>query len=162
MGPVQRLSITYGNKDNEKTDHIFVRRLKYSTAMRLLGVLMSGSTSETTVDEKGEQVQIVKSGTNVADNRGHYNLEVIAARVTDQQGKPLYSIEDVEAWGDPVGFAGPDNIIADDMVDLYEKACQLGAQKITAYAKALTPAARTPEQIGGNSEPTGDDSSSTS
>ncbi len=126
---VTPVAVTYNLPDGtEQTDNVFARNLRYSNAMRLMGILMAGAKRKEIVDENGETQTTMDLGDASFENRAKYNLELIAQRLCDADGKKLFDVEGVDAWSDDDG----------------------GSVKIVAYAKALDVKTKTTEEVAGN------------
>ena len=113
MANVRTLDITYAGK----TDRVFARRLRHSTSIRLFGLLRAG------VDANGD----VDPNRIPAENVCNFQLNLISESITDEGGKRLYSVDDVDMWGEE-----------DD-----------GTEKINAYVAALNPT-KDKETVAGN------------
>ena len=86
MAVLREIDITYAGK----TEHAYVRRLRYSTSARLYGMIRAGFS-------EGGKVSIKDIP---AENLANYRLNLIAESVVDAEGKKLYTPEEVDAWSD--------------------------------------------------------------
>ncbi len=103
MANIKQVTITYA----DKTDHVFVRRLRHSTTMRLFGMLRAGLTDKGDID--GNKVS--------PENLSNFQLNLISESVVDESGNRLFTIDQVDEWGEEDG----------------------GSEKINAYVAALNP-----------------------
>lgn len=180
MARVTPMTVEYELVDGTKAkDRIYVRRLRYSNGMRLIGILMyginaadvqeapkapeaAGNAQESAPQEmdKGKLIQ------NALYNTAQYNLELIASRVCTKDGKQLYTADDIDAWSEPDAPAellDTEGAFVDDAAAAkYEELAQNGSRKIKAYAAALDVKPKTAHGIAKNSEATPTASSSSS
>ena len=119
MSKITQVEVSYG----DVKEAINIKRLRYRQQMRLFATMNEGSVKRR--DEEGAEIVERKP-----ESIGNYQIELIAACVCDENGKTIYTPDEVDAWAEE----------------------DSGSAKIIAYIKTITAAvAPSAGQVEGNS-----------
>ena len=124
MAKIRIIDVKYG----DKTDTVFLRRLKYSTKGVLLSMRMQGNRQVETKDENGNPVKTIEMGADAVSNMFKSQLESLAAQICDESGKKIYTAEQLDEWTEEDG----------------------GDEKLKAYIEAIDVPEKTEAEVSGN------------
>ena len=89
MANLRETDVSYG----DKTDHVFIRRPRYTAAMRLFGLLKVGMKN----DEEFLPANVPP------ENLAAYHINLISEAIVDADGKRLYTPQQVDEWFEDEG-----------------------------------------------------------